>query len=153
VSVIIPVPRRRWLQGVAAGMALHALRVRAAEPDELAKLTAAVQVAFGTTPIAPGRVTIDVPPLAENGLVVPVTVRVESPMTPEDHVTRIDLFAPRNNLAQVAQFHLGPRNGIAKVSTRIRMAVSQELLAVARLYDGSLWSGAARVEVVSSGCG
>lgn len=149
----MPGPRRRWLQGVAAGVALHALRVRAAEPDELAKLTAAVQAAFGVTPITHGRVTIEVPPLAENGLVVPVTVRVESPMTPEDHVTRIDLFAPRNNLAQVAEFYLGPRNGIAKVSTRIRMAVSQDLLAVARMHDGSLWSGAARVEVVSSGCG
>jgi sulfur-oxidizing protein SoxY len=148
-----PGPRRRWLQGVAAGSVLHALRVRAADPEELAKLSAAVRSAFGTTPITPGRVTIEVPPLAENGLVVPVTLRVESPMTPEDHVTRIDLFAPRNNLAQVAEFHLGPRNGIAKVSTRIRMAVSQDLLAVARMHDGSLWSGAARVEVVSSGCG
>ncbi len=146
-------PRRRWLQGVAAGAVLHALRVRAAEPEELAKLSAAVQSAFGTTPITPGRVMIEVPPLAENGLVVPVTVRVDSPMTPDDHVTRIDLFAPRNNLAQVAEFHLGPRNGIAKVSTRIRMAVSQDLLAIARMHDGSLWSGAARVEVVSSGCG
>jgi sulfur-oxidizing protein SoxY len=153
VSLTVPGPRRRWLQGVAAGVALHALRVRAAEPDELAKLTAAVQLAFGTTPITPGRVAIEVPPLAENGLVVPVTLRVESPMTPDDHVTRIDLFAPRNNLAQVAEFHLGPHNGIAKVSTRIRMAVSQDLLAIARMHDGSLWSGAARVEVVSSGCG
>jgi sulfur-oxidizing protein SoxY len=153
VSLISPGPRRRWLQGVAAGMALHALRVRAAEPGEVAKLSAAVQLAFGTTPITPGRVTIEVPPLAENGLVVPVTLRVESPMTPADHVVRIDLFAPRNNLAQVAEFHLGPRNGIAKVSTRIRMAVSQDLLAIARMHDGSLWSGAARVEVVSSGCG
>lgn len=153
MSVIVPAPRRRWLQGVAAGMALHALRVRAAEPDELAKLTTAVQAAFGATPITPGRVVIDVPPLAENGLVVPVTLRVDSPMTLDDHVTRIDLFAPRNNLAQVAEFHLGPRNGIAKVSTRIRMAVSQDLLAIARMHDGSLWSGAARVEVVSSGCG
>ena len=148
-----PGPRRRWLQGVAAGVMLHALRVRAADPEELAKLSAAVRSAFGTTPITPGRVTIEVPPLAENGLVVPVTLRVESPMTPEDHVTRIDLFAPRNNLAQVAEFHVGPRNGIAKVSTRIRMAVSQDLLAVAQMHDGSLWSGAARVEVVSSGCG
>jgi sulfur-oxidizing protein SoxY len=153
VSLIVPGPRRRWLQGVAAGMALHAFRVRAAEPDELAKLTAAVQLAFGTTAITRGRVTIEVPPLAENGLVVPVTVRVESAMTPDDHVTRIDLFAPRNNLAQVAEFHLGPRNGIARVSTRIRMAVSQDLVAVARMHDGSLCSGAARVEVVSSGCG
>lgn len=153
MGIVIPGPRRRWLQGVAAGVALHALRVSAAEPDELVKLTVAVQAAFGTTPITPGRVTIDVPPLAENGLVVPVTVRVDSPMTLADHVTRIDLFAPRNNLAQVAEFHLGPRNGIARVSTRIRMAVSQELLAIAQMRDGSLWSGAARVEVVSSGCG
>lgn len=148
-----PGSRRRWLQGVAAGVMLHALRVRAADPEELVKLSAAVRSAFGTTPITPGRVTIEVPPLAENGLVVPVTLRVESAMTPEDHVTRIDLFAPRNNLAEVAEFHLGPRNGIAKVSTRIRMAVSQDLLAIARMHDGSLWSGAARVEVVSSGCG
>jgi len=153
VGIDTPGPRRRWLQGVAAGAMLHALRVRAAEPDEIAKLSEAVQLAFGSTPITPGRVTIEVPSLAENGLVVPVTVRVESPMTPEDHVVRIDLFAPRNNLAQVAEFHLGPRNGIAKVSTRIRMAVSQDLLAIALMQDGSLRSGAARVEVVSSGCG
>jgi sulfur-oxidizing protein SoxY len=145
--------RRRLLQGVAAGVVLHAVRLRAAEPDETARLAAAVRAAFGDTPITPGRVTIETPPLAENGLVVPVTLRVDSPMTADDHVTRIDLFAPRNNVVPIAEFHLGLRNGVAIVSTRIRLSASQQLLAIARTNDGRLWSGAATVEVTTMGCG
>jgi sulfur-oxidizing protein SoxY len=122
--------RRRLLQGAAAVAVLHAVRLRAAEPDETARLAAAVRAAFGDTPITPGRVTIETPPL-----------------------TRIDLFAPRNNVVPITEFHLGPRNGVAVVSTRIRLSASQQLLAIARTNDGRLWSGAATVEVTTMGCG
>ncbi|MCW5625393.1 MAG: sulfur oxidation protein SoxY [Burkholderiales bacterium] len=140
------------MAAAASGAALYAVRVSAVDADP-AKLSTAIRSAFGDRPIVQQRVNVELPTLAENGLVVPITVSVESPMTAADHVSRIQLFAERNNLAEIAAFELGPHNGIAKVSTRIRLAESQQILAIAETSDGRLWSGAARVEVTISGCG
>src|SRR5688572_5915044 len=90
--------------------------------------------------IQAGRVRLEVPPLVEDGNAVGVTVRVESPMTAADHVRRIALFNDKNPQADVAVFHLGPRAGRAQVSTRIRLATSQTIAAVAELSDGTFWS-------------
>jgi sulfur-oxidizing protein SoxY len=103
-------------------------------------------------PIQPGRVRLEVPPLVENGNAVGVTVRVESPMTAADHVRRIALFNDKNPQPDVAMFHLGPRAGRAHVSTRIRLATSQTIAAVAELSDGSFWSADANVIVTLAAC-
>jgi sulfur-oxidizing protein SoxY len=125
-------------------------RPATATPDEL---TTALRETFGNKPIARGRVKIEIPRLAENGSVVPVTVSVDSPMTQQDFVRAIHLFAEKNHLPRILEMQLGPYNGKAIISTRVRMATSQQITAVAVLSDGSLWSAAADIEVVTSECG
>ena len=128
---------------------LHA-RLVFATPENLA---AAIKRAFGDRRIQPGRVKIEIPQIAENGNVVPVTILVESPMTADDFVKRIHLFSEHNPLPDMVEFELGPHNGKARVSTRVRLAKSQNVLAVATLNDDTLWSAQAIVEVTVSGCG
>ncbi len=100
----------------------------------------------------PGKVKLEIPPLVENGNAVPVTVTVESPMTPEDHVRRIALFNEKNPQPQVAVFHLGARAGRAQVATRMRLADSQTITAVAELSDGTWRSASAKVIVTLAAC-
>jgi sulfur-oxidizing protein SoxY len=142
--------RRQALRALAGGACVLIVRPARATPDELA---AALRAAFGDSPIQRGRVKLEVPRLAENGSVVPVTVSVESPMTERDHVTGIHLFAEKNHVPRILDVQLGPYNGKAVVTSRVRVATSQQLTAVAVLSDGSLWSAAADIEVVTSECG
>lgn len=115
-------------------------------------LDAAVRAwAGGATP-RDGRVTLAIAELVENGNAVPVTVRVDSPMTAEVHVTEIALFNERNPQRDVARFHLGPVNGRAEVATRIRLATSQQLVALARMNDGSVWQHRVAVLVTLAAC-
>lgn len=138
--------KRRHL--LASG-ALLLVRPLAAAPDEL---QAAVDTFAGGAPVRSGRVTLEIAPLVENGNTVPVAVRVDSPMSATDHVTTIALFNERNPQRDVAVFRLTPRAGRAQVSTRIRLATTQKLVAVARLSDGSFWSASAEVVVTLAGC-
>ena len=102
--------------------------------------------------IKPGRVKIELPELAENGNSVPLKIAVESPMTPADHVKSIYIFSEKNPVSNVVRFHLGPRSGVARVQTSIRLAATQRITAIARMSDGSLWSGAADVIVTQAAC-
>lgn len=97
-------------------------------------------------------VTLSAPILADNGTLVPVTVDVTSPMTEQDHVSHIYLLSSRNPVMQVAAFSLGPWSGRAEISTRVRLAGSQQLLALARLSDGQFRYAAAEVIVTESAC-
>lgn len=142
--------RRRALRALAAGACLLFVRPAFATPEELA---AVLRETFGERPITPGRVKLELPRLAESGNVVPVTVSVKSPMTEADYVKHIHLFAGKNNLPRILEVQLGPYNGKAEVSSRIRLVTSQQVLAVAELSDGTLWSAAAEVEVTASSCG
>ena len=99
-----------------------------------------------------GRVTLDIATLIDNGNAVPVAVSVQSPMTAEDHVQRIALFTELNPQPDVAVFHLGPRNGRATVSTRMRLANSQTVVALAALSDGSMWQQRVDVVVAIAAC-
>jgi sulfur-oxidizing protein SoxY len=99
-----------------------------------------------------GRVKFEISPLVENGNAVPVSVEVESPMTATDHVRRIALFNEKNPQADVAVFHLGPRSGRARVATRIRLAASQTVVALAETSDGAFWSAEAKVIVTLAAC-
>jgi sulfur-oxidizing protein SoxY len=142
--------RRRALQALAAGACFVIVRPASATPDEL---TVALRETFGERPITPGRVELTMPRLAENGNVVPVTISVDSPMTQQDHVKTLHLFASENHLPRMLEVQLGPYNGKAVVSTRVRLARSQQITAVAVMSDDTLWSAAAAVEVVASECG
>ncbi len=142
--------RRRALSMLAAGVGALLSRQVSATPEDLERV---LRETFGERTIRPGKVTLDLPVLAENGFVVPVTVSVDSPMTPQDHVTAIHLFAEKNPLPHVLEVRLGPHNGKALVSTRIRLADSQKVTAIAATNDGSLWSAFKEIEVTTGGCG
>ncbi len=100
----------------------------------------------------PGRVTLDIAQLVDNGNAVPVTVRVDSPMTAQDHVTDIAIFNEKNPLPDVVRFQLTPLSGKAEVSTRIRLATSQTLTALARTSDGRWWQHSVDVIVTLAAC-
>lgn len=100
-----------------------------------------------------GRVTLAAPDIADNGNAVPLTVSVESPMTDADHVTAIHVVADGNPNPGVISVRLGPHNGRAEVSLRIRLASSEKVIAVAEMKDGSLWTASREVAVTLGGCG
>jgi sulfur-oxidizing protein SoxY len=142
--------KRRRVLAVTAGLAgALCWRPAAATAEELA---AAVRTFAAGGPITPGKVTFEIAPLVENGNVVPISVSVQSPMTDADHVQAIAVFNERNPQREVAVFQLGPRAGRAKVSTRIRLATSQQLVAIAKMSDGSCWTQTVDVLVTLAAC-
>ena len=141
--------RRDLLQLGLATVGTVIVRPARATPEEL---QAAIRAYAGGAPVRQGKVLLDISPLVENGNSVPMTVKVESPMTAADHVSGIAVFNERNPQRDVATFVLGPRSGRAEVSTRIRLATSQQLVAVARLSDGSCWSHSVDVLVTLAAC-
>ncbi|MDP1647294.1 MAG: SoxY-related AACIE arm protein [Rubrivivax sp.] len=134
---------------LVAGLGSVLLRPALATP---AALQAAVDRYTGGAAVQDGRVTLDASPLVENGNAVPVTVSVVSPMTADDHVQRIALFTERNPQPEVAVFHLSPVNGRAVVGTRMRLATSQTIVALAQLSDGSVWQQRVEVVVTLAAC-
>lgn len=145
-----PATRRSLLQ---RGLGLGALiALRPASGAMPADLDAAIRAFAGGAPVATGKVQLDVAPLVENGNAVPITVMVESPMTPADHVRSIAVFNERNPQRDVVVFTLGPRSGRARVATRIRLATSQRLVAVAQLSDGTFWQHGVDVIVTLAAC-
>ena len=138
--------RRKLL---AAGVALAVAGPAFATREEMA---AAISAFTGGAVPKAGRVKLEVAALVDNGNAVPISVAVESPMTASDHVMAIAIFNERNPQTDVVKFTLGPRAGKALVSTRIRMATSQKLTAVARMSDGSFWSSSADVIVTLAAC-
>ena len=99
-----------------------------------------------------GRVKLEIAELVDNGNVVPVSVSVDSPMSAADHVLQIALFNDRNPQRDVAVFVLGPRAGRAQVATRMRLSTSQQVSAVARMNDGSVWIATVDVIVALAAC-
>jgi sulfur-oxidizing protein SoxY len=132
----------------AAGLSLI---VRPSYADA-AGMEAAIRRVTGGVPLRPGRVQIELAELVENGNAVPVTLSATSPMTDSDHVTTLALFTERNPSPEVAVFRLGARAGKASVSTRIRLATSQQVVAVALMSDGSAWSAKVDVIVTLAAC-
>ena len=142
--------RRRQVLAAGAGLAAAVLvRPVAATPDELA---AAIAAFAGGAPVRPGKVKLAVAALVDNGNTVPVTVSVDSPMTPADHVAAIALFNERNPQRDVVRATFGPASGRAQLDTRIRLATSQRLVALARFSDGSQWSAQVDVVVTLAAC-
>jgi len=139
------ITRRQALGAIAILLA----RPASATPDEMA---AAISRFTGGAAHKTGKIKFDIAQLVDNGNAVPVTIRVDSPMTAADHVTAIAIFNEKNPNTDVAVFTLGPRAGKAEVSTRIRLATSQRLIALARMNDGSYWSQGVDVIVTLAAC-
>ena len=153
--------RRRFLTDAAAGTGVVAadlglslglaltVRPAAATPDTM---HAAIRNVIGEAPVRKGKVKLDIPPLVESGNTVSLSVSVESPMTVDDHVKAIHVFNEKNPLPNVVGIRLGPRAGRATLATRIRLADSQTVTAIAELSDGSFWSDSVSVIVTLPAC-
>jgi sulfur-oxidizing protein SoxY len=115
-------------------------------------LDEAIRSFTGGAALREGRVKFEISPLVENGNAVPVSIEVDSLMTDADHVRRIALFNEKNPQADIVVFQLGPRSGRARVSTRIRLATSQTVVALAETSDGAFWSAKANVIVTLAAC-
>lgn len=142
--------RRAFLAAAGAAVSFALLPLpAAAEPEDADE---AIRRLFGDRAIRDGKVTLKLPPIAENGNSVQLTVSVDSPMTEQDHVRRIAIISPRNPIPEIAIFNLNPASGRAEISTRVRLAGTQSLRAVAEMSDGSLWAGKASTYVTLAAC-
>ena len=151
---LAPSTRRRFL-GLAGSAAIcGAVPIVTVRPAEAtpAMLASAIRNVVGEAELHTGKVKLDIPPLVENGNTVPMTVSVASPMTPDDHVKSIHVFNEKNPQPNIGNFYLGAQAGRAQVSTRIRLADSQKVVAVAQLSDGSFWSTSVDVVVTLAAC-
>jgi sulfur-oxidizing protein SoxY len=143
--------RREFLRAAGGAGLVLAVGTRPAHATPAA-MQEAIRRVVSPDRVALGRVKVDIPPLVENGNTVPLTVSVDSPMTEADHVKAIHVFTEKNPQPEVAAFHLGPRAGRARVATRIRLADTQTVVAIAELSDGSFWSARADVVVTLAAC-
>jgi sulfur-oxidizing protein SoxY len=143
-----PLDRRTFLAGAALVSVLPMASARAT-PEAMA---AAIKEVVGEAVIREGKVKLDLPPLVENGNTVPLTVSVESPMTPADHIKAIHVFNEKNPQPHVFDARLGPRNGRAVVATRIKLGDSQKIIAIAETSTGQFWSASADVIVTLAAC-
>src|SRR5258705_2869332 len=146
--------RRRFLGLAGSAAVIGAVPLvtwRPADPTP-AMLATAIRNVVGEAEVRTGKVKLDVPPLVENGNTVPMTVSVSSPMTSDDYVRSIHVFNEKNPQPNIGNFYLGPRAGRPQVSTRIRLADSQKIVAIARLSDGSFWSASVDVVVTLAAC-
>jgi sulfur-oxidizing protein SoxY len=116
------------------------------------QMEAAIRKVIGDAEVQKGKVTLDLPPLVENGNSVPMTVTVASPMTAENRVKAIHVFNEKNPQANVISVQFGPRAGKAEIATRIRLADTQKLTAIAELSDGTYWSDTQEVVVTLAAC-
>lgn len=112
----------------------------------------AIQKITGNAKIQEGRVTLTIPPLVENGNLVVLKVSVDSPMTASDYVKAIHVIAEGNPFPNIFTAYLTPRSGAANITTRVRLADSQVVWAVAQMSNGSYWKGSAETLVTLSAC-
>ena len=120
---------------------------------DAAAVSKAVMKRIGDKSTKSGRITLELPQIAENGNTVPIGFEVESPMTDSDYVKAVHIFAEKNPSPEVATFRFTPANGKAKVSTRMRLLKSQNIVAVAEMSDGSVYMVKKAVKVTIGGCG
>ena len=150
--------RRQWLKQTAS-MALASAALQGdlalAQKMESGQLQTLAQM---MDPITQGAkllrqdVTLTAQPLADNGFLVPIGVHIQSPMTAQDHVMQVYLLSQRNPVTRMAVFHMGPWNGRAEINTRIRLAGTQTVVALARLSNGEFRYDAVDIIVTESAC-
>lgn len=149
--------RRTFMVSAAAGICVPAFLAKAESPAQsVMERTSQFEQAFkallaGATPVE-GKITLELPEIAENGNFVPVTITVDHAMTDADYVKAIHILSTGNPVARVASFHLSPINAIARVQSRMRLAKTQDVIALAELSNGSLAIATTLVKVTIGGC-
>jgi len=146
---------RREALGLGAGAAVFLatglkLDPAAATAEEAMKLI--MEFTGGKEPAA-GKVTLSAPEIAENGNTVPITIAVDSPMTADDYVEEVIVVAEGNPRAGVATFKFSHMSGVAEASTRMRLAKTQKVVAIAKMNSGAVFMDSKDVKVTIGGCG
>ena len=145
--------RRRFIAGAAGLLALPLLPLLSRPAAAQLSLLDPNVLAFARgAEVRPGRVKLTLPSLADNGNSVPLRVVVDSPMSEADHVRSIALISSRNPEPNIARFTLGPRAGRADIATRVRLAGSQRVMAVAECSDGTFWMDSREIVLTISAC-
>jgi sulfur-oxidizing protein SoxY len=144
--------RRDAVKAAAWVLAAAAIAPRLAFADEKT-VAAEIKKLYGAKTLAAGKIRLDVPEIAENGLVVPINVEVESPMTEADHVKAVHVFAEGNPLPGVVSYQFTPACGKASAATRMRLAQTQDIICVAEMSNGALHTAKANIKVTIGGCG
>lgn len=146
--------RRNWLKQIqglgilAVGFCINPLTAFAKKEDA----DEAIKKIVGSASVREGKVTLTIPPLVENGNLVVLKVSVDSPMTANDYVKTIHVVAEGNPLPNIFTVYLTPRSGTANITTRVRLADSQRVWAIAQMSNGSFWQGSAETLVTLSAC-
>ena len=143
--------RLLFLAGVA-GFANAAIVLPVRASDDADDAIELIKRLAGRTPAASDRLHLVMPRTFPNGYTVPLAIDIDSPMTENDHVRYVRVVAPRNPLIEVATFHFVPQRSLPRVSTRIRLAEPQNVLAFAELNDGTLLMTKTWVDVATNGC-
>lgn len=145
---------RRQALALGAGAAVVTMTAlpRLSLADTDAVKAAIDAMAGGATPEV-ANVTLTAPEIAENGNTVPITVAIDSPMTDDDHVTEVTILAAGNPSPGVATFHFTPMSGSAEATTRMRLAKTQDVIAVAKTSTGKVYMDRKTVKVTIGGCG
>ena len=141
-------PTRRHFMRIA-GLTLLPLSPACAAPADVA---AAIRAVTGGAPLRPGRVKLDLPLLVENGNTVAMTIGVADPLPAAERVLSLHVFAEGNPLPNVINAWFGPRSGAPRLATRIRLATSQTVIAIAHCADGSYWSDSVELLVTLAAC-
>ena len=144
--------RRETLAMAAIAGLAAILAPRLSLADEQA-VAAEIKKLYGDKKFESGKIKLDVPEIAENGLVVPVNVDIESPMTDADYVKSVHVFAEGNPLPAVVSYRFTPACGKASASTRMRLAETQTIVCIAEMSNGKLHMAKANVKVTIGGCG
>jgi sulfur-oxidizing protein SoxY len=143
--------RRNLLVAGSAGLASVVLLPpkSARAGDEAIEL---VKQLIGGTLTESDRLRLEMPAVFPTGYTVPLMLEIDSPMTELDHVRHVRVFAPKNPLIEVAGFRFAPLRSVARVSTRIRLAAPQHVVAVAEMNDGAFLMTKTFVDVATNGC-
>lgn len=149
------ITRRQLLMAVGTGgLAASAMTlVPGLVLADVASVDEAVKALIGEAAPAAGRIDLELPQIAENGNTVPVTVSIDSPMTDDDYVKTVHIFAEGNPLPEVASFHFTPACGEAVCATRMRLAKTQNVIAIAEMSNGDIYTAKTEVKVTIGGCG
>lgn len=145
---------RRQVLGAGAG-AVAAVAFGASISPALAANDSAemIQKFTGGKQATEGKVKLDLPEIAENGNTVPMTITVDSPMSEQSYVSEVLVVGDGNPRAGMATFHFSPASGVAEANTRIRLAATQNIIAIAKMNDGSFFQASKQVKVTIGGCG
>ncbi|CAN7187518.1 thiosulfate oxidation carrier protein SoxY [Bosea sp. LjRoot237] len=144
--------RRDAVKAAAWALAAAAVAPKLAFADEKT-VAAEIKKLYGDKPMASGKIKLDVPEIAENGLVVPINIEIESPMTDADYVKAVHVFAEGNPQPGVVSYQFTPACGKASAATRMRLAQTQDIICVAEMSNGALHTAKANIKVTIGGCG